>query len=266
MGFSQVQGLDFSEVFAPTLRLETLQLLLSLLGNKGWVGRQIDFKTAFLNGHLDEPVYMCQPPGFKDPAHPDWVCKVSRAIYSLCQPPRQWNIELNSALVSLGLTRLAYNPSLYFKLLKGVLVGAIKAHIDDLAVVGCPDFFTSFVSDVGKRFSIGFDEDLSLFLSISIRQDIPSRTVSLGQSHYISSVVSTFLPSSSTSAISPTNIHFKSLSKQSPGSPESPPQYNQLIGSLLWISQCTPPNILFAVNMLSQFLKDPSIEHWNAAI
>lgn len=77
---------------------------------------------------------MSQPPGFEDPAHPDWVCKVCRAIYGLKQSPRQWNVELNSALLSLGLTRLAYNPSLYFKLVNGSLVGALTAHVDDLAV------------------------------------------------------------------------------------------------------------------------------------
>lgn len=89
MGFSQIKGLDFSKVFAPTLCLETLRLLLSLLGSKNWKGRQIDFKTGFLKGHLDKPVYMLQPPGFEDPAHPDWVCKVSQGIYGLKQSPRQ---------------------------------------------------------------------------------------------------------------------------------------------------------------------------------
>lgn len=75
-----------------------------------------------------------------------------------------------------------------------------------------------------------------------------------------------FFPPSSTPAISPTNINFKFLSKRSPTSPKSPSQYNQLIRSLLWVSQCTRPNILFAVNKLSQFLQDPSLDHWNAAI
>lgn len=164
------------------------------------------------------------------------------------------------------MTRSSYDPSLYFKLSRGVLVGAITAHVNDLAVVGFPDFVKSFISDIGKRFSIGSNEDLLLFLSISIHPDIPLRTVSLGQSHYISSVVSSFLPPSSTPAISPTNINFKFLSKQSPTSPKSPSQYNQLIGSLLLVFQCTRPNILFAVNKLSQFLQDPSLDHWNAAI
>lgn len=145
-------------------------------------------------------------------------------------------------------------------------MGAITAHVDDLAVVGCPDFVKSFISDISKRFLIGSDEDLAFFLSISIHWDTASRTVSIGQSHYISSVVSSFLPSSRASAISPTDINFKSLSKCSPGSPSSPPQYNQLIGSLLWISQCTRPNISFAVNKPSQFLQDPSLDHWKAGI
>lgn len=133
-------------------------------------------------------------------------------------------------------------------------------------MVGCPKFVKLFISDIVKRFSIGLDEDLAFFLSISIHRNVPLRTVSIGQSHYISSVVSSFLPSPRASAISPTDINFKLLSKRSPSSPRSPPQYNQLISLLLWISRCTRPDISFAVKKLSQFLQDPSLDHWKAAI
>jgi hypothetical protein len=104
MGYSQVHGLDYDEVFSPTLRLETLRLICSLLAIRRWKGRQVDFKTAFLNGHLDKPVFMEQPPGFEDPLHPDWVCEVNRSLYGLKQSPRQWNIELHKALLGLGLS------------------------------------------------------------------------------------------------------------------------------------------------------------------
>ncbi|PLW29098.1 hypothetical protein PCASD_19758 [Puccinia coronata f. sp. avenae] len=76
MGYSQVHGLDYDKVFSPTLRQETLWLIFSLLASRNWKGRQVDFKTAFLNGHLDTPIFMEQPPGFEDPQHPDWVCEV----------------------------------------------------------------------------------------------------------------------------------------------------------------------------------------------
>jgi hypothetical protein len=71
MGYSQIQGVDYDEVFSPTLRLETLRLLYSLMAINSWKGRQVDFKTAFLNGHLDKQIFMEQPPGFEDPSNPD---------------------------------------------------------------------------------------------------------------------------------------------------------------------------------------------------
>lgn len=76
MGYSQQKGIDFDEVFAPTTRFKTLRLIMSLLGSRGWGGYQIDFTAAFLNGDLDELIYMSQPPGYEDPEHPDYVCKV----------------------------------------------------------------------------------------------------------------------------------------------------------------------------------------------
>jgi hypothetical protein len=76
MGYSQVHGLDYDEVFSPTLRLETLRLILSLLAARNWAGRQVNFTTAFLNGLLDHKVFMDQPPGYEDSQHPDWVCKL----------------------------------------------------------------------------------------------------------------------------------------------------------------------------------------------
>lgn len=105
MGYSQVKGEDYDEVFAPTLCLETLRLIFSLLVAKHWVARQVDFKTAFLNGKLDETLYMEQPPGFQNPDFPDWVCEISQSLYGLKQSPRQWNKELHVALIQLGLNQ-----------------------------------------------------------------------------------------------------------------------------------------------------------------
>ncbi|PLW30300.1 hypothetical protein PCANC_25459 [Puccinia coronata f. sp. avenae] len=221
MGYSQVQGLDYDKVFSPTLRLETLRLILSLLGSQNWKGLQVDFKTAFLNGHLDKPVFMEQPPGFEDSQHLDWVCKVSRLLYGLKQSPRQWNIKLHKALLDLGLTNSAYDPTLYFKLESGKLIGAITTHVDNLAIVGEPYFVDSIISSVGKQFTI----------------------------------VST-----------PTDSYFKNLTHRTSSDPSSPGPYPQIIGSLLWISQCTRPDIAFAVNKLSQYLRNPSLSHWYAAV
>jgi hypothetical protein len=86
MEYSRIHGLDYDEIFSPTLCLETLRLICSLLAICDWTGRQVDFKTAFLNRHLSHTVYMEQPPGFEDPTNPDWVCQLDRSLYGLKQP------------------------------------------------------------------------------------------------------------------------------------------------------------------------------------
>lgn len=83
MGFTQVEGIDYNEVFAPTVRLETLRLIFSLMGTKRWRGIQMDIKSAFLNSPLEEPIFMTQPEGYEDPIHPDWVLKLNKALYGL---------------------------------------------------------------------------------------------------------------------------------------------------------------------------------------
>lgn len=88
-GVSQEKGIEFDEDFASTTRFETLCLFMPLHGSKDWDGYQIDSTVAFLSGDLDQPVYMSQPPGYKDPEHPDYVCEVTNSLYSLKQSPRQ---------------------------------------------------------------------------------------------------------------------------------------------------------------------------------
>lgn len=87
MGFSQVQGIDYNEVFSPTTRQEWFRLLVTVMAHRGWKGRQVDFKAAFLNGTVKEELYMSQPEGFEDQDHPDWVCKIIHSIYGLKQSP-----------------------------------------------------------------------------------------------------------------------------------------------------------------------------------
>ncbi|PLW54990.1 hypothetical protein PCANC_02684 [Puccinia coronata f. sp. avenae] len=231
-----------------------------------WKGRQVDFKTAFLNGWLDEPVHMEQPPGFANPHHPDWVCEVSRSIYGLKQSPRQWNIELHKALLELGLTNSKYDPTLYFRVCDNNLVGALTIHVDDLAIIGEPSFVDDIILALGERFTIGANEDIHHFLSMKITRNVPNRHVFMLQSHYINELCERFLDGKHTSVSTPTDTNFKRLHRRWPEERPSSGPYNQLIGSLLCLSQCTHPNVAFAVNRLSQHLRDPSEAHWHAGV
>lgn len=266
MGFSQEKGIDFDEVFAPTTRFETLRLILSLLGSKDWGGYQVDFTAAFLNGSLDEPVYMSQPPGYEDSEHPEWVCEVTNAIYGLKQSPRQWNKTLHALLTTLGLTQSKFDPTLYFKIRDGRLVCAVAVHVDDLAVVGEESIIQRLMDDLEKTYKVGQREELHHFLSLNITCDRANNLVYLSQSHYIRNVHAQFLPDDSITMKTPTSSAFKDLGPKTDSEDSSPGPYSSLVGALLWVAQSTRADISFSVNRLSQFLHNPSAAHWHAAL
>jgi hypothetical protein len=89
-GYTQVEGIDFDETFAPVARLESIRVLLAIACHLGFKLYQMDVKSAFLNGLLQEEVYVEQPKGFQDPSHPDHVYKLKKALYGLKQAPRAW--------------------------------------------------------------------------------------------------------------------------------------------------------------------------------
>ncbi len=121
-GYVQQQGVDFDEVFAPVARMETVRLLVALAAQKGWEIHHMDVKSAFLNGDLEEEVYVVQPPGFDDKTNASKVLKLRKALYGLRQAPRAWNAKLDSTLLSLKFNKSATESAVY---VRGV--GGLKA-------------------------------------------------------------------------------------------------------------------------------------------
>ncbi|GKF23929.1 putative ribonuclease H-like domain-containing protein, partial [Tanacetum coccineum] len=104
-GFRQEEGIDYDEVFAPVAKIEAIRLFLSFASYMGFTVYQMDVKSAFLYGTIGEEVYVQQPPGFVDPAHPTKVYKVIKALYGLHQAPRAWYETLYSFLLENGFRR-----------------------------------------------------------------------------------------------------------------------------------------------------------------
>ena len=98
-GYSQVEGIDYGETFAPVARLESIRILLAYATHHNFKLQQMDVKSAFLNGPLKELVYVKQPPGFEDPNFPNHVYKLDKALYGLKQAPRAWYEHLKRAIV-----------------------------------------------------------------------------------------------------------------------------------------------------------------------
>ena len=112
-GFDQVDGVDFSKTFSPVVKPASIQLTFTIVVVKGWEIRQLDVKNAFLHGHLSQPVYMQQPPGYVDPKLPTHVCQLSYALYGLKQAPRAWFDRLSEFLLALGFYCSTTDPSLF---------------------------------------------------------------------------------------------------------------------------------------------------------
>ncbi|GJZ30538.1 putative ribonuclease H-like domain-containing protein [Tanacetum coccineum] len=130
-GHRQEEGIDYEEVFALVARIEAISLFLAYVSFMGFLVYQMDVKSAFLYGTIEEEVYVTQPPGFKDPDHPDKVYKVVKALYGLHQAPRAWYETLANYLLSNGFKRGKIDQTLFIKKQKGDIL-LVQVYVDDI--------------------------------------------------------------------------------------------------------------------------------------
>ncbi|GJU60906.1 putative ribonuclease H-like domain-containing protein [Tanacetum coccineum] len=130
-GHRQEEGVDYEEVFAPTTKIEAIRLFLAYASFMDFLVYQMDVKSAFLYGTIEEEVYVTQPPGFKDPDHPDNVYKVVKALYRLHQAPRAWSETLANYLLGNGFKRGKTDQTLFIKKQKGDIL-LVQVYVDDI--------------------------------------------------------------------------------------------------------------------------------------
>jgi Reverse transcriptase (RNA-dependent DNA polymerase) len=133
-GYTQQAGIDFEETFAPVARLESIRMLLTYASHKGFTLYQIDVKSAFLNGFLDEEVYVQQPPGIINQTYPNHVYRLTKALYGLKQAPRAWYGRLSSFLLSNDFVRGQNDTTLFIKK-KGNDLLLVQVYVDDIIFV-----------------------------------------------------------------------------------------------------------------------------------
>ena len=169
-GYSQVEGLDFDETFAPVAHLESIRILLAYAAFNGFTLHQMDVKSAFLDGPLQEEVYVSQPPGFVDPDHKDYVYKLHKALYGLKQVPRAWSNHFKKFLISDGFVRGLIDPTLFTKRENGDLI-LCQIYVDDI-IFGSPNIHLckKFATSMTKEFEMSLNANLKLFLGFQIQQ------------------------------------------------------------------------------------------------
>ncbi|GJR02437.1 putative ribonuclease H-like domain-containing protein [Tanacetum coccineum] len=147
-GYTQEEGIDYDEVFAPVARIEAIRLFLAYASFMGFIVYQMDVKSAFLYGTIEEEVYVCQPPGFEDPQFPDKVYKVEKALYGLHQAPRAWYETLSTYLIENGFRRGTIDKTLFIKKDKGdILLVQVKQKDDRIFISQ-----DKYVADILKKF------------------------------------------------------------------------------------------------------------------
>ncbi|GKB17250.1 retrovirus-related pol polyprotein from transposon TNT 1-94 [Tanacetum coccineum] len=170
-GYTQEEGIDYDEVFAPVARIEAIRLFLAYASFKDFVVYQMDVKSAFLYGKIEEEVYVCQPPGFEDPDFPDRVYKVEKALYGLHQAPRAWYETLSTYLLDNGFQRGKIDKTLFIRRDKGDIL-LVQVYVDDIIFGSTKkSLCTEFEKMMHKKFQMSSMGELTFFLGLQVKQN-----------------------------------------------------------------------------------------------
>jgi hypothetical protein len=169
-GYSQVEGLVFGETFAPVAHLEAIRILLASAVSKGFKLYHMDVKGAFLNGVIQEEVYIRQPLGFESPKYPDRVYKLSKALYGLKQAPRAWYARLKTFLLEHGYVMGSVDKTL-FTLNHDTDFLLVQIYVDDIIFGGSSHTLVSrFQEMMESEFQMSMMGELTFFLGIQVKQ------------------------------------------------------------------------------------------------
>jgi transposase InsO family protein len=261
-GDQQREGIDFNETFATVVKPMSYKLIFAIAAALDWEIDQMDVKTAFLYGKVEETVYMEQPTGLNDGSTK--VCKLDRALYGLKQAPRVWYNTLSEFLQQLDFQPLDADASVFHK--KGVI---IAVYVDDLLITGRDrKEIDTLKKALSKRFQMSDLGAVNFYLGMTVTRDRPNRTLYLGQQSYITKVLRDFGMEDCKPAVTPMDTNGSNLvpaPKDYQASPFEIKEYQKLIGSLMYAMLGSRPDIAFAVSMVSRFAANPTAEHITAA-
>lgn len=270
-GFSQRPGWDFLESFAPTIRMAVVRAILAIVAAEDLECESVDITTAFLNGDLDETIYMRPPPGFEkfSPEGQRLYCLLLKAIYGLKQGGRQWYLKLSEVMKSIGFRKLRSEPCVYVFERDGERI-IVPSYVDDLHIVAkTKDAIARVKQQLAQHFKLRDLGDTKFFLGIHITRDRTNQTLSLSQRQYCEDMLREFnmlecnpvktpmLPGLKLSINDcPQNDEDRAFMKDKP--------YLRAVGKLNYLALATRPDISFAVSTLARFGANPGPNHWAA--
>lgn len=260
-GFAQKQGIDYDETYAPVARFSLIRYLLALAVIFGWTTRHIDIKCAYLNGNLEEEIYMRIPS--MNEKEEEKIVRLLRPIYGLKQSGRNWNTILDAYLERKGFNRLKTSNCVY----KRDQFTYLVTYVDDIAIFSKD---AKNIDDIVKAIEEDFEArdlgELSYFLGVRITRR-NNAVIELDQEAYINDLLKRFGMEECRSAATPMEPGI-TLSKDDAPKIETEMKemklrpYRELIGALNYLAQCTRPDLALVISKLSQFCSNPGERHW----
>jgi hypothetical protein len=262
-GCAQVEGVDFNEVYAPVSKHTTLRALLSVVAKHDLELHQLDVKTAFLNGDLDEEIWMKQPPGYAEGAGTQ-ACRLVKSLYGLRQAPRAWYTKLKTELEAHGFRASVSDAGLYVWERDGDCAYVI-VWVDDMLIAAASLMVIELVKGkLRSSFDVHDLGEARTFLGMEISRDRKARTVKLTQARATEQLLSKFSVVDCKGRLTPMTPGVSLTGDGVELNTDEFP-FATLIGSLLYLSVCTRADIAQAVGALARYMSAPCLEHWQLA-
>ena len=191
-GYTQREGVDYEDTFSPVVRFNSIRLILALVASLDLELHQMDVKTAFLNGVLDEEIYMEQPDAFVQKGNEQKVCKLLKSIYGLKQSSRQWYLKFHKAVTSFDFEMIKEDHCVYMKRFEGNFV-ILSLYVDDILLAGTSLKAIKTIKDwLSLNFEMKDMGEAEYILGVKIKRDRSKRMLSMSQKTYIAKILERF--------------------------------------------------------------------------
>lgn len=272
-GYTQRQGIDYNETFAPVAKTASIRALLALAAWHNLFVDQMDVTTAYLNGEIDYPIYMRQPAGSVKPGNEKLVCLLKKSIYGLRQSGRMWYQKMHNELVKQQKFEVMECDHCIYRhhdLVTNTIIW-LSLYVDDLLIMSNN---RSHLDKFKVKLALAFDmKDMGparFILGIQITHDREQRLLTITQTTYIKALVTKFEMQNSKPISTPMEIKHGLSQQQCPStqlereSMRSIP-YLSAVGGIMYAMTSTRPDLAFAASVLSRFGSNPGPQHWRAA-
>lgn len=258
-GYLQRANVDYGETYAPVARMPTIRMLLSVGMKYDLEIHHMDVKTAFLNGFIQEDIYLKVPDGIEVP--PGHVLKLEKSLYGLKQSPRAWNDRFDNFITSIGFQRSIADYCLYV-LVKNETRAYIVLYVDDLLIC-CSDQNTlnGIKMSLASEFKMKDLGEVKCFMGMRIKIDRELKVLTIDQHEYIDRLLKKFNMYDCNGVSTPMEQNLKLLKNDDDKMVTENP-YRELIGSVMYLMLATRPDICFSISFLSRFQDKATDEHW----